>query len=109
MDHVRSVKFHSYKNLKDFPRWKKLLGRADPNFRVTAHTKVCSNNFKYGQPTADEPHPSLYLKGYPGISTSAKSKPTQRKLTFLLTTVDIVDHYHSPKRHSDRLLPLYAT
>ena len=81
MDHVRTVKFHSCKNLKDFPRWKTLLGRANPNFRVTAHTKVCSNHFKYGQPTADDPHPSLYLKGYPGISTPAKSKPTRRKLT----------------------------
>ena len=82
MDHVRSVKFHFCKNLKDFSRWKKLLGQADPNFRVTAHTKVCSNHFKHGQPTADDPHPSLYLKGYPGISTPGKSKPTRRKLTY---------------------------
>ena len=79
MDHVRSVKFHCSKNVKDFPRWKKLLGRADPEFRVTAHTKVCSNHFKYCRPTADDPHPSLYLKGYPGISTPAKRKPTRRK------------------------------
>ncbi|XP_068737495.1 uncharacterized protein [Montipora capricornis] len=82
MDHVRSVKFYSCKNLENFPRWKKLLDRADPNFRVTAHTKVCSNHFKYGQPRADNPHPSLYLKGYPGISTPVKSKPTRRKLTY---------------------------
>lgn len=82
MDHVRLVKFHSCKNLKDFHHWKKLLGRADPNFRVRAHTKVCSNHFKYGQPTADDPHPSLYLKGYPRISTPAKGKPTRRKLTY---------------------------
>ena len=83
MDHVRSVKFHSCKNLKDL-RWKKLLGRADPNFRVTAHTKVCSNHFKYGQPTADDPHSSFYLIGYPGISTSARSKPTRRNLLTLV-------------------------
>ena len=82
MDHIRLVKFHSCMNLRNFPRWKKLLGRADPNFLVTAHTKVCSNHFKYGQPT-DDPHPSLYLKGYPGISTSVKNKPTRRKLTLV--------------------------
>ena len=38
---------------------------------------MCSNHFK-----ARDPHPSLYLKGYPGISTSVKSKPTRRKLTY---------------------------
>ena len=28
---------------------------------------------------------------------------------FLLTTVGIVGHYHSPIRHSDRLPPFYMT
>ena len=108
MDHVRSVKFHSCKNLKDFPRWKKLLGRADPNFRVTAHTKVCSNHFKYGQPTADDPHPSLYLKGYPGISTSAKSKPTRRKLTYSGASASKTSRSVGKKRSSSGLSAIYS-
>ena len=103
MDHVRSVKFHSCKNLKDFPRWKKLLGRADPNFRETAHTKVCSNHFKHGQPTADDPHPSLYLKGYPGISTPGKSKPTRRKLTYSGAPTSKTSKSISKKRNSSAL------
>ena len=103
IDHVRSVKFHSCKNLKDFPRWKKLLGRADPNFRVTAHTKVCSNHFKHGQPTADDPHPSLYLKGYPGISTPGKSKPTRRKLTYSGASASKTSKSISKKRNCSAL------
>ena len=103
MDHVRSVKFHSCKNLKDFPRYKKLLGRAAPNFHVTAHTKVCSNHFKYGQPTADDPHPSLYLKGYPGISTPTKSKPTRRKLTYSGASAAKTSKSIGKKRHSSAL------
>lgn len=103
MDHVRSVKFHSCKNLKDFPRWKKLIGRADPNFRVTAHTKVCSNHFKYGQPTAYDPHPSLYLKGYPGISTPAKSKPIRRKLTYSGPSASKTSKSIRKKRNSSTL------
>ena len=100
MDHVRSVKFHCCKNVKDFPRWKKLLGRADPEFRVTAHTKVCSNHFKYGRPTADDPHPSLYLKGYPGISTPAKRKPTRRKLTYSCDSASRMSKCNSKKRNN---------
>ena len=103
MDHVRSVKFHSCKNLKDFHHWKKLLGQADPNFRVRAHTKVCSNHFKYGQPTADDPHPSLYLKGYPGISTPVKGKPTRRKLTYSGASAAKTSKSIGKKRNSSAL------
>lgn len=84
MDHVDVVNFHSCRSPKDLSRRKKLLGRAEPYFRVTPNTKVCSNHFKYGRPTDNDPHPSLYLKGYPGISVSSKStnKYTRRMMTY---------------------------
>ena len=64
---------------------------------------MCSNHFKYGQPTADVPDPSLYLKGYPGISTPAKSKPTRRKLTYSGASASKTSKSIGKKRNSSAL------
>lgn len=45
-----------------YPKWTKLINRQ--GFSVSKHTRVCSNHFKYGQPREQEPHPTLFLKGY---------------------------------------------
>lgn len=70
---VYGIKLHKCKKPKHYKTWTQLLKRA--NFTVTANTRVCSNHFKYGQPYDDDPHPTLYLKGY-----IQNSKPRRREL-----------------------------
>ena len=52
-----------------YAKWTKVINRE--GFSVSKHTRVCSNHFKYGQPREQEPHPTLFLKGY-------ESKPGRR-------------------------------
>ena len=79
MGHVRNgLKFHTCRVRKNFRIWTNLLNRF--KFKVGPSTRVCSNHFKHGRPSLDEPHPTLYLDGYPGISCLTQKKtPVERK------------------------------
>ena len=48
----------------------------DSGFIVGPNTCVCSNHFKYAMSTHDSPHPSLFMKGYPGISKRSENPKT---------------------------------
>ena len=73
MGHVRNgLKFHTCRVRKNFRIWTNLLNRF--KFKVGPSTRVCSNHFKHGRPSLDEPHPTLYLDGYPGISCLTQKK-----------------------------------
>ena len=57
-----------------YPRWTRLINRQ--GFSVTKHTRVCSNHFQYGQPREQDPHPSLFSKGY---QCQPRRKPPARR------------------------------
>ncbi|XP_014664453.1 PREDICTED: uncharacterized protein LOC106806841 [Priapulus caudatus] len=74
-DHINTLRFHSCKK-KYCATWTRLLHR--DGFKVTTTTKVCSNHFLHGQPFSDEPHPTLYMKGYNEVQTTPRRPPPQR-------------------------------
>ena len=77
-DHLNFLKFHSCKK-KYYSTWTRLLNRAD--FKVNENTKVCSNQFKYGQPFPVDPHPTLFMKGYDIASpVTPRRPPPQRSI-----------------------------
>ena len=59
-----------------YAKWTKVINRK--GFSVSKHTRVCSNHFKYGQPREQEPHPTLFLKGYE--SKPGRKPPLAREL-----------------------------
>ena len=78
MKHVKGLlKFHTCRNKNHYRRWTSLINRA--GFTVGSSTRVCSNHFEHGRPSLDKPHPTLYLKGYPGISSLNEETPPKRK------------------------------
>ena len=56
-----------------YSKWSQLINRKD--FKITKDTKVCSNHFKAGKPTKEDPIPSLNLKGYSLNQTDNKRRP----------------------------------
>ena len=78
MKHVKSrLKFHTCRNPKFYRKWTSLINRV--GFTVGSSTRVCSNHFEHGRPSLDKPHPTLYLKGYPGISSLKEETPVKRQ------------------------------
>ena len=78
MRHVKScLKFHTCRNPKFYRKWTSLINRV--GFTVGSSTRVCSNHFEPGRPSLDKPHPTLYLKGYPGISSLKEETPVKRQ------------------------------
>ena len=71
---VYGIKFFTCTNRKHYKKWERLLHLK--GYTVTSNTKVCSNHFKHGQPFKDDPHPSLYLRGYEASKT--KRRPLKR-------------------------------
>ena len=59
-----------------YSKWSQLINRKD--FKITKDTKVCSNHFKAGKPTKEDPIPSLYLKGYSLNQTDKRRPPRIR-------------------------------
>ncbi|XP_033636625.1 uncharacterized protein LOC117297616 [Asterias rubens] len=72
-DYVKTLKFHTCRNKKNYALWTKLLKR--PDFTVKESTKVCSNHFKNGQPFPIDPHPVLFMNGYDTPDETPKSTP----------------------------------
>ena len=78
MKHVKGLlKFHTCRNKSHYRRWTSLINRV--GFTVGSSTRVCSNHFEHGRPSLDKPHPTLYLKGYPGISSLNEETPLKRR------------------------------
>ena len=57
----RKIRFYRCPRPSLYSKWSHLINRKD--FKITKDTKVCSNHFKAGKPTKEDPIPSLYLKG----------------------------------------------
>ena len=76
LSHVSNLTFHKCKEKKHFLKWKRVIGRMDSGFTVGPNTCVCSNHFKYAMSTHESPHPSLFMKGYPGISKRSENPKT---------------------------------
>ena len=74
-EHVTTLRFHSCKQ-QYTAVWTRLINRE--NFKASTSTKVCSNHFKYAQPFRDDPHPTLYLKGYTASPATPRRPPPQR-------------------------------
>lgn len=82
MDHVDCVRFYRSQNVKHIQIWRKRIGRMDKRFKeMKGSPCVCSNHFKFGRPTKDSPHPVLYLKGYPGISSISPVEKQRKRRT----------------------------
>ncbi|XP_071810056.1 uncharacterized protein [Asterias amurensis] len=69
MPHVLDLQFHSPK-IEEFTKWEKKIDIK--NFKVTKHTKICSNHFKFAKPLENSAVPSQYLRGYPSWAVSRK-------------------------------------
>ena len=72
---TRKIKYVFYRcpNSKLYSKWSNLINRMD--LKVTMYSKVCSNHFKSGRPTEDDPFPSLFLNGYSDETGTRKRPP----------------------------------
>ena len=70
---LKRVHFYRCPRPSLYSNWSQLINRKD--FKITKDTKVCSNHFKAGKPTKEDPIPSLYLKGYSLNQTDNKRRP----------------------------------
>lgn len=75
-DGSNELKFWTCRDPSNFSKWTHLLNYT--NYNVNGNTKICSNHFKFGRPTAIDPHPSLYLKGYNTETATKRKSPLKR-------------------------------
>lgn len=60
--HVQELKFHRFTSVEDKRKiWIKNISKGLVNFNPGKETFICSNHFVDGQPTNENPHPTLFL------------------------------------------------